>query len=88
LIFYNFKFYFFIFPFLSICQGEDGIEKVKVEVSVKKGSDIRPIGCDVPAGQVGRGGRGGKEGGKEGGERKHRKRLYIVKLNNFNIRQF
>jgi len=33
-------------------KGEDGIERVKVEIGVKKGADIRPIGCDVPLGQV------------------------------------
>lgn len=30
----------------------DGVERVKIEVSVQKGQDIRPIGCDVPLGQV------------------------------------
>lgn len=33
-------------------KGEDGVEKVQVEVGVKKGQDIRPIGCDVPLGQT------------------------------------
>ena len=45
---------------------------MKVEVPVKKGGDIRPVGCDVPPGQV-RGGEG-REGRGEGEERRERER--------------
>lgn len=42
--------------FLDLCinysANSGNPERVRIEVGVKSGTDIRPVGCDVPIGQV------------------------------------
>ncbi len=44
--------YYSLLSIIHRCTGEDKVEKVKIEAVVRQGADIRPIGCDIPVGQV------------------------------------